>query len=78
MRFFLLAPILILMIGCQSTHKKNYRKCMESGANELYGSKLAPDFCKCFSASILSSKSPFDAGNECAKPIIERMLIEVK
>ena len=79
MRNFLLAPIIILLVfGCQSKHKKNYKKCMDSGAKELYGSKLAQEFCNCFSDSILSSESPFVAGNKCAKPIIEEMLIEVK
>ena len=79
MRALLLLPfIVILMLGCQSKHKDNYKKCMDSGATELYGKESARDFCNCFSFSIVSSKSPFEAGNRCAKPIIEGMQIEVK
>ncbi len=79
MKTLLLAPfIIILMFGCQRKHKSQYYKCMDSGATELYGKEAAQDFCNCFSVSILSSKSPFEAGNRCAKPIIEGMLIQVK
>jgi len=51
---------------------------MDSGAAELYGKEAAQDFCNCFSVSIISSKSPFEAGNRCAKPIIEGMQTEAK
>ena len=79
MRTFLVPPfIIILMFGCQSEQKSQYKKCMDSGAIELYGKKAAEDFCNCFSASIASSKSPFEAGNRCAKPMIEGMQTEVK
>ncbi len=79
MRALLLLPfIIILMLGCQSKSKSQYEKCMDSGSMELYGKELAQDFCNCFSISIISSKSPFDAANRCAKPIIEGMQIEAK
>ena len=66
------------MFGCQSKNKSQYKKCMDSGATELYGKEAASDFCNCFSISTVSSKSPFEAGNRCAKPIIEGMQMEVK
>ena len=79
MRTLLLLPfIIIFLFGCQSKHKSQYEKCMDSGATELYGKEAAPDFCNCFSVSIVSSKSPFEAGNRCAKPIIEGIQTEVK
>ena len=79
MRTLLLLPFIIsFLFGCQSKNKSQYEKCMDSGATELYGKEAAPDFCNCFSISIVSSKSPFEAGNRCAKPIIEGMQIEVK
>ena len=74
----LLAFIITLMFGCQSKQKSQYQKCMDSGATELYGKEAAPDFCNCFSGSIVSSKSPFEAGNRCSKPFIEGMQTEVK
>ena len=70
--------IITLMLGCNSKYKSQYQKCMDSGATELYGKEAAPDFCNCFSVSIVSFESPFEAGNRCAKPIIEGMQIEVK
>ena len=74
----LLPFIIIFLFGCQSKYKSQHEKCMDSGATGLYGKESAKDFCNCFSVSIVSSKSPFEAGNRCAKPIIEGMQTEVK
>ena len=79
MRTLLLLPFIIsFLFGCQSKNKSQYEKCMDSGAAELYGKEAAQDFCNCFSVSIISSKSPFETGNRCAKPIIEGMQTEAK
>ncbi len=78
MRALTFTPFLvILLLGCQSEKKSQYIKCMDSGTIELYGDKLAPSFCKCFSDGIASDESPFFVGNRCAKPILEKMLDEV-
>ena len=79
MRFFLFAPLLLfLLIGCNSERKSKYNECMESGIEKLYGEKLTPDFCECFSDSLTRGKLPFEAGNTCSKPIIEKMLEQKK
>ena len=49
---------------------------MQSGIEKIYGDQLTPDFCYCFASGRTKGQPPFETGNICSKPIIEKMLNE--
>ena len=68
----------IFASGCQSEKRIQYKKCFNSGSQELYGKKSASVFCNCFSDGMKNGESPFEAGNRCAKPLINKLIEEIQ
>ncbi|WP_269622680.1 hypothetical protein [Prochlorococcus marinus] len=49
---------------------------MNSEVKELYGNRLASDYCNCFAKDSIKGGSPFATSNKCAKPIIKNLVKE--
>ena len=72
------ALVLVPLSGCMSERRLKFNDCMKSGSKDLYGSELAPKFCNCMADGFLEGVAPFELGNKCSKPIVEKMSLENK
>ena len=79
MKSFILVQIaLVILTGCQLERRAKYNECIKSGTKDLYGKQLAAEFCRCMANDLAQGSSPFETGNKCAKPILKKMILEIK